>query len=149
MKKIFNYYLSNHYLDLLTFGVVFFLIRHFDLQQYIHISEKTSLYSSLIGLSGTILSLGAMSATLLVSISPNNLFERLLRELGDSLLRNIFKSLGYIFISILFFIALSVKVIQQNNFIESGFFLFAVIYLFSNTMRFGTMLYRILKVRVG
>jgi hypothetical protein len=90
-----------------------------------------------------------MSATLLVSISPNNLFERLLRELGDSLLRNIFKSLGYIFISILFFIALSVKFIQQNNFIESGFFLFAVTYLFSNTMRFGTMLYRVLKVRVG
>ena len=149
MKNIFNYYLENHIIDAFVFFLLLFVIYRYDFNNYIHIEEKASLYSSLIGFSGTVWSFGSLAATILVSINPNVVFNDLLKELGHALLKNIFKSLGYILICILIFISLSFNFIKSNNVIEISMFLFALLYLFTNTIRFSILLFRILKIRIS
>ncbi|NOZ46454.1 MAG: hypothetical protein GXO79_06690 [Chlorobi bacterium] len=149
MKKAFNYYLDNHFLDFIFIGILLFSIYKFDIIEYIDLDNKSSLYSSLIGVAAAIWGFGALSATILVSISPNELFKRLLAELGNKLLKNIFISLIFIFISIILFLVLSIKIIQNINFLEAAIFLFAFCSLIINTIRFSIILYRILKIRIG
>lgn len=149
MKTLFNFYLFTHFLDLALIAVLYASLQVFNIGHLFGVKDEPSLYSSLIGLSSTILSLGAMCATLLVSITPNEIFARMLKELGDKLLKNIFYSLAIIFFSVLLYVSLSFDLINTNIISKQAVFLSATMFLISNTLRFGIILYRILKIRVG
>lgn len=77
-----------------------------DIWDYVQISDRSSFYQTMSGISLAFLSLGTVTVTLVVTVTPSSQLREVLAESGRDLITTIFKCLWALIVSTLSFTAL-------------------------------------------
>lgn len=149
MKFLTNTFLEYNSIDIVLILLSFLTFYYFNLLEIICFNDKYAIYYSLIGFSVSILSFGSLSATILISNYKDELFEKMIQELGASILKKVFRCLQFIFLAIIILFVLNIKFKSSYPYFELFLFLVSIVFIFSNTLRFILLLHKILKLQLN
>lgn len=148
LNKTFRFLLDHPACDLLIGGIASIICICLHLWDVIDIHDHASLYSSIIEIILALFGFGSVVTTLIVTVTPNEKYTKVLNYVGNNLIKLMLNCLKFLLLSSLFFILLFTVDACGFEIIRTFFAVMGATFITNNAIRYIWLLEKILIILI-